>query len=417
MIDLAFEPVLLKYIHEDRSREMDFYLSHNGYEGAKKSLDMSPKDVIELVKASGLRGRGGAGFPTGMKWSFIPPDKKPVYLSCNADESEPGTFKDRYIVEGDPHQLLEGIIICCWAIQSNQAYIYIRGEFALGAKILKKAIQEAREKGFIGKKIFGKDFDLDIFVVRGAGAYICGEETAQLTSIEGSRGNPKLKPPFPAVQGLFGKPTIINNVETLANLPHIMNNGAEWYKQFGTEKSPGFKIFSISGHVNKPGNYEVPLGISLKELIYDYAGGVRNNKKIKAIIPGGSSTPILKVDQIDVKMDYESLAAAGSMLGSGAITVLDEDTCMVDAIWNLMRFYHHESCGQCTPCREGTGWLEKIVARIKKGFGTKEDLDNLLEICDNMQGKTICVLADAAAMPMRSYVNTFRNEFEAMIKL
>ncbi len=413
---MAFEPVLLKYINADNSEKIDFYLSHNGYEGAKKALSMDPKAVTEEVKASGLRGRGGAGFPTGLKWSFIPAGKKPVYLACNADESEPGTFKDRYILERDPHELLEGIIICCWAIQSNQAYIYIRGEFGEGAKIVNRAINEAREKGYIGKNIFGKGYDLDVFVMRGAGAYICGEETAQLSSIEGSRGNPKIKPPFPAVVGLFGKPTIINNVETLANLPHIMNKGADWHKGFGTEKSPGFKIFSVSGHVKKPGNYEVPLGTPLRDIIYEYAGGVLNDKNIKAIIPGGSSTPLITPDQLDITMDYESLQAAGSMLGSGAITVLDEDTCMVDAIWNLMRFYHHESCGQCTPCREGTGWLEKLVQRIKMGEGRKEDLDNILEICDNMQGKTICVLSDAAAMPMRSYLNTFKHEFEAMIR-
>ncbi|MDH4129440.1 MAG: SLBB domain-containing protein, partial [Spirochaetota bacterium] len=280
---MAFEPVLTKYINTENSEKMDFYLSHGGYEGAKKALYMDPKAVIEEIKASGLRGRGGAGFPTGMKWSFIPPDLKPVYLACNADESEPGTFKDRYLIERDPHQLLEGIIICCWAVQSNQAYIYIRGELPLGAKILKKAIGEAKAKGFLGKKVFGKDFDLDVFVVRGAGAYICGEETALLTSVEGSRGNPKIKPPFPAVSGLFKKPTVINNVETLSNLPHIMNRGANWYKSFGTEKSPGIKIFCVSGHVNKPGNYELPLGTSLREIIFDYAGGVINNKQIKAV--------------------------------------------------------------------------------------------------------------------------------------
>ncbi len=413
---MAFEPILLKYIHEKGSETIDFYLSHGGYEGAKKALNMLPKEVTNDVKASGLRGRGGAGFPTGVKWDFVIPGRKPVYLCCNADESEPGTFKDRPLIEEDPHQIIEGIIICCWAIQSNQAYIYIRGEFPHGARVLNKAIKEARDKGFLGKKIFGMDFDCDVFVVRGAGAYICGEETALLTSVEGGRGNPKLKPPFPAAVGLFGKPTIINNVETLCNLPHIINHGVDWYRSFGTAKSPGFKIFSISGHVNKPGNYELALGSSLREIIYDYAGGVLNNKQIKGIIPGGSSTPILTADQIDVNMDFESVQEAGSMFGSGAITVLDEDTCMVNAIWNLMRFYHHESCGQCTPCREGTGWLKKIVARIKRGEGKKEDLDLILEICDNMVGKTICPLADAAVMPMQSYLKKFWREFEALVQ-
>ena len=412
---LSFEPVLLKYIHEPKSETLEFYLSHGGYESAKKALSMDPKELIEMVKESRLRGRGGAGFPTGMKWSFIPEGVKPVYLACNADESEPGTFKDRAIIEKDPHQLLEGVIITSWAIQSHQAYIYIRGEFTKGAKILEDAIQSARDKGFIGEKIFGTNFDLNVFLMRGAGAYICGEETGMLSSIEGNRGYPKLKPPFPAVEGLFSKPTVINNVETLANLPHILREGVDWHRSFGTEKSPGFKIFSLSGHVQKPDNYELPLGTPLSEIIFQHAGGVLNKKKIKAVIPGGSSTPILKGDQLDIPMDYESLQSVGSMLGSGAITVLDEDSSIVSAIWNLMRFYHHESCGQCTPCREGTGWLEKIMARMAQGLGQKKDLDTLHDICNNMQGKTICALADAAAMPMRSYLQAFPEEFEACI--
>lgn len=412
---MSFEPVILKYIHEPKSETLDFYLSHGGYESAKKALSMDPKEVLEIVKESGLRGRGGAGFPTGMKWSFIPKGVEPVYLACNADESEPGTFKDRAIIEKDPHQLLEGVIISSWTIQSHQAYIYIRGEFAYGYKILENAIRSAQKKGFLGKKIFGMDFDLDVFLMRGAGAYICGEETGMLSSIEGNRGYPKLKPPFPAVEGLFAKPTVINNVETLANLPHILREGVAWHKSFGTEKSPGFKIFSLSGHVQKPDNYELPLGTPLSEIIFQHAGGVLNGKKIKAVIPGGSSTPILKPEQLDVPMDYESLQSIGSMLGSGAITVLDEDSSIVSAIWNLMRFYHHESCGQCTPCREGTGWLEKIMARMAMGLGQKKDLDTLFDICDNMQGKTICALADAAAMPMRSYLKAFPEEFLACI--
>ena len=414
---MKFNPVLTLYLETLNSEKIDFYISHGGYQGARKALTMNPSDVTEEVKRSGLRGRGGAGFSTGMKWSFIPPNKKPVYLVCNADESEPGTFKDRYLIEKDPHQLLDGIIICCWAIQSCRAYIYIRGEMYHGYQVLVQAIQEARAKNFLGPKIFNTDYDLDVFVMRGAGAYICGEETAMLSSIEGSRGYPKLKPPFPAVSGLFNQPTIINNVETLSNLPHILVHGSQWHRLFGTEKSPGFKIFSVSGHVNKPGNYELPLGTPLQKIIYDCAGGVSNNKKIKAVIPGGSSTPILKSDQLDVNMDYESLQSVGSMLGSGAITVINEDISIVDLSLNIMRFYHHESCGQCTPCREGTGWLEKIVERIRNGSGRSKDLDLILEICDNMQGKTICPLADAAAMPMRSYVNTFRHEFDSSLSL
>lgn len=415
---MGFEPILLKYINEPNSHTIEFYISHGGYKAAQKALkEIKPYDLIELVKKSGLRGRGGAGFPCGMKWSFVPKaSEKPKYLCCNADEGEPGTFKDRAIIEHDPHQLIEGIIIACWAVGINTCYIYIRGEFVNGANILQKAVDEAYKKGFLGNGIFGTNFNLDITLHRGAGSYICGEETAMLTSLEGGRGNPKLKPPFPATEGLFRSPTVINNVETLANLPHIINNGVEWYKQLGTEKSPGTKIFCISGHIKKPGLYELPLGISLKDLIYDYAGGILDNKKLKVVIPGGTSSCVLSANEIDVKMDFESVAAIGSMLGSASIIVMNEDTCMVNALWNILRFYYHESCGQCTPCREGVGWLEKIVSRIEKGKGREGDLELITELCNNIIDKTVCVFADAFAVPTKSYIKKFRSEFEEHIK-
>ncbi len=413
---MAFEPILLKYCTKNANTSLDFYLSHGGYEGAKKALKMTPDELITEVKNSGLRGRGGAGFPTGMKWSFVPKDIMPTYLVCNADESEPGTCKDRELLNGDPHALIEGMIIACWAIRSNWAFIYIRGEMGPETKIFEKAIDEATAKGFLGDKVCGTDFKLKITITRGAGAYICGEETSQLTSIEGNRGYPRLKPPFPAVKGLWQKPTIINNVETLMNLPHIINNGAAWHKGFGTEKSAGFKVFSVSGHVNKPGNYEVPLGTPLSTLVNDYAGGAWKGVPLKAIIPGGSSVPVLTMKDFDVPLDYESIAARGSMLGSGAVIVMNNTVCMVNAILNLIKFYHHESCGQCTPCREGTGWLEKILHRIAGGHGREEDIQLLDDICNNMVGNTICVLADAAAMPIQSFVKNFRQEFDYFIK-
>lgn len=411
-----FEPVLTRYIHEDNAWTLEHYLGRGGYETARAALDLEPEAIVKTVLDSGLRGRGGAGFPTGRKWSFLAKNTgKPSYLVVNGDESEPGTFKDRYLLECDPHQLIEGMIIAGRAIGCHHAFCYLRGEFILGYERMRTAVKAAEAKGFLGTNIFGKGCDFRITLVRGAGAYICGEETAMLTSIEGNRGYPKLKPPFPAVAGLFQAPTIVNNVETICNLPHIIKNGADWYKQWGTERSPGFKVFSLSGHVNKPGNYEVPLGTPLRTLIHDgrYGNGVRGGKKIKAVIPGGSSTPLLTGVSIDkANLDYESIAEHGSFLGSGAITVLDEDTDIVSALWNLMRFYHHESCGQCTPCREGTGWLEKIVARSAAGGTQSKDLDLLLEITNNMRGRTICALADAAAMPAASYVKEFRAEFE-----
>lgn len=413
-----FEPVLTRYIHEPNSWTLAHYEARGGYKQARSALGQPPEDIIKLVLDSGLRGRGGAGFPTGRKWTFLAKGTgKPTYLVVNGDESEPGTFKDRYLVECDPHQLLEGMIIASHAIGCHHAFCYLRGEFFEGYDRLKAALDEIKAKRYIGKNIFGTDFNLNITLVRGAGAYICGEETGMLSSIEGDRGYPKIKPPFPAVSGLFGAPTIVNNVETICNLPHLVEHGADWYKQWGTEKSPGFKIFSISGHVKQPGNYEVPLGTPLMTLIDDYAGGVLDGKTIKAVIPGGSSTPLLTGARIrQANMDYESIAELGSFLGSGGITVLNEDTDMVDALWNLMRFYHHESCGQCTPCREGTGWLEKIIQRVFAGGAEGADLDLVTEITKNMRGRTICALADAAAMPAASYIAEFRPEFEQKSK-
>jgi NADH-quinone oxidoreductase subunit F len=416
---VPFSPVLLKHINEPGSHTLDHYLKRGGYETARAHIGVTdPAALIKLVDDSGLRGRGGAGFPTGKKWSFLAKGTgKPIYLAVNGDESEPGTFKDRYILEKDPHQLVEGVILTCFAIGSKHAFIYLRGEFILGYERLLTAVNEAKAKGFVGKKIFGKDVDLTITVVRGAGAYICGEETGMLSSIEGGRGYPKIKPPFPAVSGLFKCPTIVNNVETISAVTHIVKNGAAWHKQWGTEKSPGFKIFCLSGAVKKPGVYEVPLGIPMREMIEKYGGGMKDGKKLKAVIPGGMSAPVLTAEMVEkATLDYESLASLGSMLGSGGITVLDESVDMIDAIYNTMRFYHHESCGQCTPCREGTGWLEKVAHRLHHDEGHQGDIELLQDITKNMRGRTICVLADAAAMPMQGFLQHYRKDFEAKIK-
>jgi NADH-quinone oxidoreductase subunit F len=413
-----FEKVLLKHADHPESASIDYYLSHGGYEGARKALkEYQPDQLIDLVKSSNLRGRGGAGFPCGLKWSFVPKQtKKPKYLVVNADESEPGTFKDRIILERDPHQLIEGIIIAAYAIGSNTAYCYIRGEFVKGYRVMVQAIEEAYARGMLGQEVLGSGFRLDLTMHRGAGAYICGEETGLLSSLEGKRGLPKIKPPFPAVEGLFRCPTVVNNVETLANLPHILTRGVEWFKGIGPEKGPGPKLLCVSGHVERPGTFEVPMGINLKDLIHDLAGGIWKGRKLKAVIPGGSSAKVLAAAECDVGMDFDSLAAKGTMLGSGGVIVMDETTDMVDALYNILRFYHHESCGQCTPCREGTGWLEKIVGRIRAGQGRPEDIDLCLEICDMMVGKTICVLADAAAFPCESILKKFRGEFEERIR-
>ncbi len=401
------------------SASLHFYEKNNGYQAWKKVLtEKSPEQIIEEVKRSGLRGRGGAGFSTGLKWSFVPRSSpQPKYLVCNADESEPGTFKDRYLVEREPHMLLEGMAIACYAISSRQAFIYIRGEFAHGAQVLHRAIREAEAEGYLGKNIFGSGYDLTITVHRGAGAYICGEETGLLESLEGKRGWPRLRPPYPAIKGAFACPTVVNNVETLANLPLIFSRGADWFSSIGSnDKNTGPKLYCISGHVNKPGLYEYPLGKNLKEMIYQDAGGIRNNKKLKAVIPGGSSVPVLTADEIDVAMDFEALAAKGSMLGSAGIIVMDEDTCMVASLLNLEKFYSHESCGQCTPCREGTAWMAKILSRLEQGQGRLEDIPLLEDISRHINFRTICPLGDAAAMPAMSFISKFRQEFIAHVE-
>jgi len=397
---------------------IEAYLNRGGYRAAAKALgDLQPPEIIDMVKRSGLRGRGGAGFPTGVKWGFIPKDPGVAkYLLCNADEGEPGTFKDRQLLERDPHQLLEGIIIASYAIGAEVSYIYLRGEFLDGLTVLERALAEAYARGYLGKNILGSRLNLDVYVHRGAGAYICGEETALIESLEGKRGEPRIRPPFPAVKGVYQCPTAVNNVETLCNIPHIVLRGAEWYANLGTPKSTGTRIFSVSGHVRYPGNYELPLNATLRELIFGYAGGIPDNRRLKAIIPGGSSAPALTADHLDVGLDFESLAAAGSMGGSGAVIVMDETTCMVKVGEVVNRFYHHESCGQCTQCREGTAWLHKMLKRIEQGGGRLADLETLKDVCRNMKGQTICVLSDSAAMPTESYLKYFREEFEAHIE-
>lgn len=410
--------VIRSYLERDDSHTIDSYLSSGGYTALPKALNMERGELINIVKDSGLRGRGGAGFPTGVKWGFIPKDsKKPVYLCCNADESEPGSFKDREIIERDPHQLIEGIVICCYAVGSHKCYIYIRGEMPKGASILERAIAEAYEKGYLGKNILGSWFDCDVQVFRGAGAYICGEETGLLESIEGKNGEPRPKPPFPAQVGLFGCPTVVNNVETLACVVHILNRGAEWFSSIGTPKNAGTKIYGISGAVKNPGLYELPLGTTIRELIYDYGGGVPGGRGIKAISPGGSSSPVLTKDDLDLRLDFDTMAKAGSMLGTAGVTVMDDRTSMVRVAQNLARFYRDESCGQCVQCREGTWWLEMMLTRILEGNGKMEYLDTILDACSQMRGTTICALADACAMPIDSIVRKFRPEIEQHIRL
>ncbi|HVF54292.1 MAG TPA: NADH-quinone oxidoreductase subunit NuoF [Actinomycetota bacterium] len=383
------------------------------YEAARKAVtSMTPDETIELVKASGLRGRGGAGFPTGVKWGFVPKDVFPKYVVINHDEGEPGTFKDRELAERDPHGVIEGITIAAWAVGASKAFIYCRGEFALGSRRLDAAIREAYAKGFLGKGIFGSKFDFDIVLHRGAGAYICGEESALLDSLEGYRGQPRLRPPFPAVKGLYGQPTVINNTETVANLPAIVDQGGDWFKQWGTEKSPGTKMLSVSGHVYRPANYEVPLGTSLKEVL-QMAGGMRDARPVKAIIPGGASAPLLT--SVDIAMDFESLKDAGTMLGSGAVVFMNDTTCMVRNALITTAFFEHESCGKCTPCREGTWWAVKVLERIEHGEGRPEDMDLLLDIANGIDGRSFCPLGDAASWALRSNVTLFREEFEAHV--
>jgi NADH-quinone oxidoreductase subunit F len=396
--------------HPADSWTLDRARATGGYEAAKRAVTgITPDDLIELVKNAGLRGRGGAGFPTGMKWSFVPKDVFPKYVVINHDEGEPCTYKDRELAESDPHAVIEGIIIAAWANQANKAFIYCRGEFALGSRRLDAAIKEAYAAGFLGSGIFGSKFDLDIVLHRGAGAYICGEESALLDSLEGYRGQPRLRPPFPAVKGLYGQPTVINNTETIATLPWIVANGVDKYKEYGTEKSPGTKMFSVSGHVVRPANYEVPLGTSLQDIL-DLAGGMRNGGAPKAVIPGGASSPLL-VDT-DIAMDFDTLKEAGTMLGSGAITFLEEGTCMVRNALVTLEFFEHESCGKCTPCREGTWWAVKVLERLEHGEGRQEDMDLLLDISDGIDGRSFCPLGDAASWALRSNVKLFRDEFE-----
>jgi NADH-quinone oxidoreductase subunit F len=427
--------VLLEHVDDAASNTLTHYQERGGYEAFKKAHAMSPGEVTTMVRNSGLRGRGGAGFPTGFKWGFIPPlDKKPGprYVCVNADESEPGTFMDRKLMECDPHQVLEGTMICCWAIGAHDAYIYIRGEMVLGAERLNMAIQECYDAGILGPDAMGTGFRIDITVHRGAGAYICGEETGLISSLEGGRGYPKLKPPFPAVEGAWKQPTIVNNVETLANVPHMINRGLDWYQNLGTPPQPksdkfprgrlgsrGPKLVCLSGHVNNPGLYEIEMGTSLKDIIYDdmWGGGMLGGRKLKAVVPGGSSMKILTADEIDVPFCYDALMDAGTSLGSAGIIVMDESTCMVNALLNLMRFYAHESCGQCTPCREGSGWMKKVVHRIEHGMGTPEDLDLINAIAKQACGKTICVMAEAFSWPAESYIQKFRDEFEKHIRL
>ena len=411
------EKILTKNIETENSHRIGVYMESGGYEAWKKVLkEMSPEEVTDIVKESGLRGRGGAGFPAGLKWSFVPKVDKPKYLVCNADESEPGTFKDRLLLEKDPHMMLEGIVIASYAIKANTAFVYIRGEFANQTVLLHEAIQEMKDKGLLGKNILSSGYDLEILVTRGAGAYICGEETALLTSLEGKRGYPKIKPPFPAVEGYLRSPTIVNNVETLCCVPHIISKGTDWFKSIGTEKSSGPKLYCVSGHVRNPGVFELPMGVPLKELIFDHAGGILHNRKLKAVIPGGSSTPVLTESEIDINMDFDSVAAAGSMLGSAGIIVMDEYTDMVDACYNLSKFYAHETCGQCTPCREGVPWMKTILGRITNGKGRRRDIDLLLDICKSIEKRTICPFGDAAVAPVKSYIEKFREEFDYYIE-
>lgn len=407
--------LLTEFYHLDEYKFLKGYEANNGYKVLKKALKMQPQGIIDEVKAAGLRGRGGAGFPTGVKWGFLPDNKETRYLLCNADEGEPGTFKDRMMMEKAPHQLIEGMIISAFAVKSPKSYIYIRGEYDESIRIVRKALEEAYQAGYLGQNILGSGFDHEMDVYAGAGAYICGEETGMISSLEGLKGQPKLKPPFPAVQGYLKSPTIVNNVETLAAVIPILEKGAEFYKSIGTEKSAGTKLFSVSGSVTKPGNFEVDLGTSLMDLI-ELAGGLKPGRKLKAVIPGGSSAPVLTAEEcFSAKMDYEDLAAKGSMLGSGAVIVIDDSHSMVDLLSVVMHFYHHESCGQCTPCREGTGWLDKVVKSILNGQGRIEDLNLILKVAEQMKGKTICALSDAAALPAISFVSKFRDEFERYI--
>ncbi len=415
-----FEKILTKNMSNPQyTGSLHDYEATGGYQALKKVLAGVPQnDIVEMVKKSGLRGRGGAGFPTGVKWSFLPKDYQgPKYLCCNADESEPGTFKDRQLMERDPHQMLEGMAITCYTIGAEIGYIYIRGEFRFGAKVLERAIEDAKQAGHLGVNVHGSGVTINLYVHAGAGAYICGEETALLESLEGKRGKPRVKPPFPATHGLYQKPTVVNNVETLANIPHIVNRGPEWFAAIGAPpKSTGTRVFCLSGHVKNPGNYELPVNATFRDLIEELGGGMRSDKPMKAFIPGGASAPFLTPEHIDVAMDFESVAMAGSMSGSGGVTVMEEGTSMVWAALRLMEFFYHESCGKCTPCREGSSWIVQILQRIQNKQGRREDLDTLSEICKNIGGRTVCAFGDAEIAPVQSTLQYWRHEYEALIQ-
>jgi len=408
-------PVLSDLWDTERSWTLATYEANGGYTALRKALATDPADLVAAVKGSGLRGRGGAGFPTGLKWSFLPaPDGGPRYLVVNADESEPGTCKDIPLMMATPQQLIEGVVITSFAIGCHHAFIYVRGEVLHVYRRLLRAVEEAYAAGYLGKNVLGTGYDLEVTVHAGAGAYICGEETALLDSLEGRRGQPRLKPPFPAVAGLYARPTVVNNVESIASVPSIVNNGADWFAGMGTERSAGYGLFSLSGHVQRPGQYEAPLGITLRELL-ELAGGVREGHELKFWTPGGSSTPLFTAEHLDVPLDYESVAKAGSMLGTRALQIFDDSTCVVRAITRWAEFYKHESCGKCTPCREGTYWLTQVLQRIESGRGTMEDLDTLLDVCDNILGRAFCALGDGATSTITSGIALFREEFEAHI--
>lgn len=410
---MPLTPVLTEHWDVDAYWTVDVYRDRGGYQSLQKALGMAPDDIIATVKDSGLRGRGGAGFPTGLKWSFVPQgDNKPHYLVVNADESEPGACKDIPLMLANPQALIEGIAICSYAIRASHAFIYIRGEVPHVIRRVEEAVRQAYQAGYLGRNILDSGFDLDVVVHAGAGAYICGEETALLDSLEGRRGQPRLKPPFPAVAGLYASPTVVNNVETIANIPYIVGNGVDWFRKFGTEKSPGFKLFAVSGHVTNPGIYEAPLGITMRELL-DYAGGMRDGHELKFWVPGGSSVPMLTADHLDTPLTYEDIAEAGSMLGTGTPMVFDDSTSVVRAITGWLDFYKHESCGKCTPCREGTYWIDEVLHRLNDGNGTTEELTLLEELCSQILGRSFCALGDAAATPYPPALKLFPDEFAA----
>jgi NADH-quinone oxidoreductase subunit F len=409
---------LTEHFGDDSFASLSGYRARGGYEGARKALStMTPEAVIEEVKASGLQGRGGAGFLTGLKWSFMPKgSERPKYLVCNADESEPGSFKDRLLLERGPHQMLEGILIAAFATGAEKTFVYVRGEYAEPARVLERAIAEANAAGLLGANVMGSGFRHDVVVMRGAGAYICGEETGLLESLEGKKGQPRKKPPFPAEYGAFGMPTTVNNVETFSHVPHVLSKGATWFKSLGTDKSPGTTVFGVSGHVARPGLYELPLGTKLDEIIFEHAGGIPGGRKVKGVIPGGMSMPILPAGQLDVPMANEFLRERKTMLGTGGIMVMDDSTCMVRVGCVISYFFRDESCGQCTQCREGTGWLNKVIQRIERGGGNYEDLDVLLDVASKMEGQTICAFSDAAAWPVQGLLRHFREDFEAHVR-